>query len=236
MSALVYTFIVPAFLMGLMGGAHCIGMCGGIVCALTHSCQSKKNRNFSAFGYQLAYSVGRITTYSLLGGLTGFAGVVMAERAGSSGATILRYTSAMLIILSGFYIAGWWRYTDILERAGKFFWQPLSRLTRYFVPVTSLSQAYFLGGLWGLLPCGVVYSALLFSLSAHQVAGGALVMLAFGLGTLPALLLVGSVMQSYQHLLARKWVRTLSGLTLMVFGLLAFWLVIPTHGCTHCAH
>ena len=236
MSALVYTFIVPSFLMGLMGGAHCIGMCGGIVCALTHSCQSKSRRHFSAFGYQLAYSVGRITTYSLLGAFTGFAGVVMAERAGSSGATILRYTSAILIILSGFYVAGWWRYTDILERAGKIFWQPLSRLTRYFVPVTSLPQAYLLGGLWGLLPCGMVYSALLFSLSAHQVAGGALVMLAFGLGTLPALLLVGSVMKSYQHLLANQWVRTLSGLTLMVLGLLAFWLVIPTHGCAHCAH
>lgn len=230
--------VMSALMMGVLGGAHCVGMCGGIVCALCYSCPQKSQKSWQPFLYQLSYSFGRITTYTLLGALTGVIGVLLSRKLGSSGGYLLRYVASILIILVGFYIAGWWRLIASLEKFGKVIWQPLSKLTRYLLPVTNMKYAFALGGLWGLLPCGLVYSALLYSLSAGTWYGGASVMFFFGLGTLPALLLVGSAMQSYQHFLAKKWVKQASGLTMIVFGLGSFALLLMHHstiqGCANC--
>jgi sulfite exporter TauE/SafE len=238
MSHYLLALVASAFMMGLLGGVHCIGMCGGIVCALCTSCSRQAQRRWEPLYYQLSYSLGRITMYSILGLLTGVIGVVLAQQMGSTGSAILRYLAAVLVILTGLYIGGWWQLISSFERFGKFVWRYASKLTRYLLPVRNYKQAFVLGGLWGLLPCGLVYSALLVALSSHYWLSGALVMFAFGLGTLPALLLVGSTMQSYQAFLAQKWVRRLSGLTLIVFGMLSIyflaWMPAAMHACAHC--
>lgn len=231
MSIVDYTYIMPAFMMGLLGGAHCIGMCGGVVCALSASCKGQRH---SLFSFQLLYSMGRITTYTMLGAASGFAGVIIAQRMGTSGAMVLRYTSSVLMILAGLYVGGWWRVISSFEKVGQYIWQPLSQYTRYLLPVTSFKQAFLLGSLWGLLPCGMVYSALLFSLSTQQWQTSALVMMVFGMGTLPALLLVGSAMQGYQKFLSAAVVKNVSGVILILFGVVSVYLLMSHHPVMHC--
>lgn len=227
-------YLGSAFMMGIFSGAHCIGMCGGIICTLSYSCQRKPNQTWLPFFYQLFYSFGRITTYSVLGVVSGLAGYAIAERMGTQSAVWIRYASSVFVILSGLYISGWWQWIAPLERAGKIIWRPVSGLTKYFLPVSSLHQAWLLGALWGLLPCGMVYSALLFSLGGQSVLNSALIMFAFGLGTLPALLLAGSLMHYYQQILAARWVRHLSGVTLIAFGMIMIWFLQPQSLAHHC--
>lgn len=230
--------LMAAFMMGLLGGAHCVGMCGGIVCALCYSCDKSLQNRWKPFCYQLFYSFGRIATYTCLGAMTGVVGMMLAKSIGTNGGYFMRAFAAVIITLVGLYLAGWWKLISALEVVGKHVWRYVSVITRRFIPVTSFSRAFMLGGLWGLLPCGLVYSALLYSFSAGAWWAGACVMFFFGLGTLPALLLVGSAMQSYQYFLSSWWVRQLSGLTLIVFGIasLANMMIqgFYQHGCPNC--
>lgn len=236
------TTLIPllftAFTMGLLGGAHCVGMCGGIVCALCYSCDKSSQRKWQPFFYQLFYSFGRITTYALLGAATGVVGMLLAKSIGANGGYYLRVFAAVLITFVGFYIAGWWKIISSLEIIGKKVWRVVNVFTRHFIPVTSFPRAFILGGLWGMLPCGLVYSALLYSLSAGTWWAGSSVMFFFGLGTLPALLLVGSAMQSYQYFLSSWWVRQFSGITLILFGIASIANIIlrsaSMHGCPNC--
>lgn len=228
--------MLAAFMMGLLGSVHCISMCGGIVSALCYACPQQRTRHWQQFFYQLIYSVGRVTTYALLGAVTGFLGVVISRRLGVYGGDILRSISSVMIVLMGFYVAGWWHATAWLERAGSVLWRPFSKVTRYFYPVSSFKRAFALGSAWGLLPCGLIYSALVFSLGAASWQAGAAVMLFFGLGTMPALLLVGSAIQSYRLCLSQRWVRNLSGITMIILGLAPLLLKFFQHGAKVCAH
>lgn len=225
--------ILTAFTMGIFGGAHCIGMCGGIVCALSYSCQNKTSIKRQSPYIQMCYSLGRITTYTLLGGITGTFGFMISKFLGSSSVYVLRYLTALFIILIGFYIAGWWMGISTLEKAGRKIWQPLSRFTQYLLPVTTLKRAFALGSLWGLLPCGLVYSALLYTLSVDNWIVGTLIMFAFGLGTLPAMLLVGAAMQSYRYFLQQRMVRVLSGVTMIAFGVVSLGLLVMHSSLLH---
>lgn len=230
--------LLAAFMMGLFGGAHCISMCGGIVCALCYSCDKSLQQTWNPYFYQFSYNIGRIITYTLLGAITGLVGMVLAKSIGIYGGYILRVFAALIVIAVGFYVADWWKMISSLEFIGKKIWLLVNGVTRHFIPVTSFPRAFILGGLWGLLPCGLVYSALLYSFSVGTWWMGACVMLFFGLGTLPALLLVGSAMQSYRAILSGWWVRQLSGLILIFFGIVAIVNIILKsmngYGCPNC--
>lgn len=234
----VLSVVMAAFMMGFLGGAHCVGMCGGIVCALCYSCDKSAQNRWKPFCYQLFYSFGRIATYTCLGAITGVVGMMLAKSIGANGGYFMRALAAAIITFVGFYLAGWWKLISSFEVVGKYVWRYVSGITRRFIPVTSFSRAFMLGGLWGLLPCGLVYSALLYSFSAGAWWIGACVMFFFGLGTLPALLLVGSAMQSYQFFLSSWWVRQLSGLTLIIFGVASLINMVIQgfyqHGCPNC--
>lgn len=231
-------FLFTAFMMGLLGGAHCMSMCGGIICALCYSCDKSQQRSWKPYLYQLSYSVGRIITYTILGALTGLVGMILAKSIGVYGGYFMRLFAVIIVIFVGLYIANWWKMISSLEMIGKKIWRVVNIFTRRFIPVTTFPRAFILGGLWGLLPCGLVYSALLYSFSVSTWWMGAIVMFFFGLGTLPALLLVGSAMQSYQYFLSNWWMRQLSGLTLVIFGVAAFVNLvlqgINMLGCPNC--
>jgi sulfite exporter TauE/SafE len=215
-------YFTSAFIMGLLGSVHCIGMCGGIVCAFTNACSTKKTTNKDLFYFQLTYSMGRLLTYALLGAMIGLFGMMTIQHFGSHYGLFLRYLTSILMILVGFYLAGWTRVISSLESIGQYLWKPMSKLTSYLLPIKHLYSAFALGSLWGLLPCGLVYSALFYSLTTGSPALAASTMFCFGLGTLPALLLVGSAMQRYHLFLSQQWLKYLSGLTMIGFGLSSF--------------
>lgn len=209
--------IISAFLVGLLGGGHCVGMCGGIVSAVSLTLPGQQPR----LPYLLAYNGGRIASYTAAGVLAGLLGAsgYLLEHVLPVQKILYAVASLMLVVL-GLYLAGWWQGVLVLEKAGGLLWQRLQPLSKHLLPLRSPPQAFALGLLWGWLPCGLVYSVLVAALASGNAVSGGLLMLAFGLGTLPTLLAMGMAAVRLKALLQNIWVRRGSGLLVLGFGLL----------------
>jgi len=208
--------LLSAFVVGLLGGVHCIGMCGGIVGALSLGLPG--NRNLPIL---LAYNVGRISSYTLAGALMGalgfyFSGLLPVQTA----QRVLLSFAGLFLVLMGLYLAGWWNALSRIERAGGVLWRKIEPLGRGLLPVRSVRHGLLLGLLWGWLPCGLVYSALVWTVSAGGALEGAMLMFAFGLGTLPNLLLMGVAAAQLNRWARQPAVRGVAGALVMGFGVL----------------
>jgi sulfite exporter TauE/SafE len=208
--------LISAFVVGLLGGVHCIGMCGGIVGALSLGLAPDRN-----LPILLAYNAGRIGSYTLAGALMGalgfyFSGLLPVQAA----QRVLLTFAGVFLVLMGLYLAGWSNVLARVERAGGILWRRLEPLGRGLLPVRSVRNGFLLGLLWGWLPCGLVYSALVWTVSSGGALQGASLMLAFGLGTLPNLLLMGVAAAQLNRWVSRPAVRGLAGGLVMLFGLL----------------
>jgi len=211
---------LTAFLVGLLGGVHCLGMCGGVVGSLTFNLSPNLQTHFSRMlPYQLAYNFGRISSYMILGAVFGLLGSSLANLATFLPAQqILQWIAGLFMIALGLYLGGWWFGVVTLEKAGAKLWQKLQPLTQKFNHVEKLHQAYLYGLLWGWLPCGLVYSMLIMALSAGSALNGALTMAAFGLGTLPNLMLMGAFAFLLTKWARTLWVRRLAGISVILLG------------------
>ncbi|MFT7561249.1 MAG: sulfite exporter TauE/SafE [Flavobacteriales bacterium] len=217
--------LTAAFVIGLFGTLHCFGMCGGIGAAL--SMGAAKSSLPKRVAIIFAYNIGRISSYSLLGALVSYLGSVIQL---AMPFPVLRSIAAILLILMGFYLAGWWNILTRLEYLGSGLWKRLQPLAASLMPVTRLEQGLALGFLWGWLPCGLVYTALAYSSVQGGVIGGALVMLAFGLGTLPAIVLSGLAASQMQSFVRHRSIRQIAGIFLIIFGFWTGYIAIAHHG------
>jgi sulfite exporter TauE/SafE len=183
------------FLAGVAGSWHCVGMCGGFACALGYDAQGRP----ATLMRQLTYNFGRVTTYCFIGGLAGYlaAGVSAGgvDALPTSGAQrILAITSGLLMVFIGLQFLGWlrrWHGPALFGLGGQFLTKALRDLLRAPGPAAPLAFGVFNG----FLPCPLVYA---FAAQAAATGGplpGLLVMLAFGLGTFPAMLLMGGLGQ-----------------------------------------
>lgn len=210
-------------LIGLLGGTHCVGMCGGIVGALSMGAPGRLT-------VHLAYNAGRIVSYATAGAIAGALGEASMTLSGQLPLRSLLYLLANLMLIAlGLYLMGVSRALAFSERFGQRLWRHLQPLTRRFLPVRNVAQAFPLGLLWGWLPCGLVYSALVTALSSGSTVHGAGLMLAFGLGSLPNLLLVGLLAARLRALARRPAVRMASGLLILGFGV---WGLLGLSGLT----
>lgn len=206
--------LASALMLGLLGGGHCFGMCGGLMGALTLAIPpEQRSRRLQLL---LAYNLGRILSYGSAGLLLGSAGWALSNSPLASG---LRIAAALLLIAMGLYLAGWWSGLTRIEALGRGLWRHIQPLAQKLLPVTTLPRALLLGALWGWLPCGLVYSTLLWAASQGSPGQAGLLMLAFGLGTWPALLLSGLAAERLGHFLRRRGVRLTGGLLVIAFGL-----------------
>lgn len=163
----------------------------------------------------LAYNLGRIFSYACAGLLLGLAGWAVAS---SPAALALRVAAALLLIAMGLYLAGWWSGLTHIEALGRGLWRHIQPMASRLLPVSSLPRALLLGALWGWLPCGLVYSTLLWAASQGNAGYSAVLMLAFGLGTWPVLLATGLAAERVNALLRRRSVRVAGGVLVMLFG------------------
>ena len=214
---------LAVFLFGLAGGVHCISMCGGIVGALSMQVEQPLVRASSLRSGQwhlhLAYSLGRIFSYCVAGSLLGALGSLSMLYEGVLPVQISLYVFANLMLVAmGLYMAGFTRFLAPLERGGQVLWRFIQPATRRFLPVRSVTRALPLGMLWGFLPCGMVYGVLTLALATGSASRGAGLMLAFGLGTLPNLLLAGLVLGRYRDFIRNGKVRLVAGLLVLGFG------------------
>jgi sulfite exporter TauE/SafE len=220
--------VVSAFLMGLFGGVHCVVMCGGVVGVLCSASAAPRCPNgapsdgrsrMARAPYWIAYNVGRVASYAMLGLLFGALGTL------STGVFplepmrfALRAVAALCMVAVGLHLAGIPTIVKRLESLGAPLWRRISPLTRRFLPLRTPWHALVLGGLWGLMPCGLLYGALALAASGESPALGAATMAAFGVATLPVMLSMGAVAQGVSRCLARPWVRRAAGAIVLAFG------------------
>ncbi|MDR6982724.1 sulfite exporter TauE/SafE [Rheinheimera pacifica] len=215
--------LLAAFLIGFLGSGHCLVMCGGIVGALQLAMPAQNTAK--KFFLQLTLSAGRLSTYALFGAIVGYAGVSAMQLAGAS-MLWLRLVAGILLIMMALYISRLWFGLLLLEKAGQKLWHYVQPVSRRFLPLDSITKAYAYGLCWGALPCGLVYSALGWSLASGSASAGAALMLAFGLGTLPAILLTGSAAQLMSKLKNHNAVRYAAAAMLAIYGSYTIWLAI----------
>jgi len=210
----LWPLLAAAFGAGLLGSAHCLGMCSGIsgLFAVGATVASIKTHVPLA----IAYNVGRVLSYAFLG-------IVVAAVGGATVGIIpslagpVRLASGLLIIVIGLQVAFNWRLLAPIERVGAVFWNRLAPQAKGLIPATSIASAIGLGLIWGWLPCGLVYGALLLAATTADPVGGGLVMTAFGLGTMPAMILSWLSAARVSAFIGRN--RVAAGLLIAVLGL-----------------
>ncbi|EWS97357.1 sulfite exporter TauE/SafE family protein [Pseudoalteromonas sp. SCSIO 43095] len=217
---------VSAFLMGLIGSGHCIAMCGGIASSL----QLASNKR-QTWLYSLAYNSGRALSYMLAGALVAGISSQFATQ-NSAFALFLSFLAGVFMLLVGVYIMRLAATLQWLEKLGKtLIWQHLIKLNKYLMPIDSPLKALGYGALWGWLPCGLVYSALTWAMTSGTAINGALVMLAFALGTFPAMITLGVAAQKLNTLYNHPWTRIILGSVIIWYGI--YLLIIATDKLVH---
>jgi len=231
--------LFAVFMIGLLGSVHCVGMCGGIVSAI--SVASAPVKRFpvavvadggSVIGVGalhtvlriVSYNLGRIGSYAVAGAIAG--GVARSARtlAGVSSVQMGGYWVANLMLVAlGLYLMGAWQGLTYLEFAGHGVWRRIQPLTKKLLPLDNSLKMLAAGGIWGWLPCGMVYSVLLTAMLSGSALSGATVMLAFGLGTMPTLLTMGLFGARLKTWMQRRPVRVVGGLLVLAFGLLGLF-------------
>lgn len=213
--------VAAALAAGFFGSGHCLGMCGAVVSLLERGAQDSGAR-----ARRVAYNVGRLGFYVLLGAIAGGLGFVLTRLTGvSAGLLALRVLAALLVILLALNLLFDLRSLRVLESAGLLAWRRIAPLATRVLPATTLPRAFGAGFVWGALPCGLVYSAVAMAGATGSAAGGAAVMLAFWTGTAPALFAAGTLAARLPAMARRPFIRRAGGALLLLTGLFA--LVMP---------
>jgi sulfite exporter TauE/SafE len=212
-----------AFLMGLFSSLHCIGMCGSIVGSLTFSLKPEvRQDNKQLLPFIFCYNAGRISSYVLAGALVGMVEVLVTMPLGQAhGHRLLQIISAFIMTSAGLYIAGWFPRFAYIEKLGLYLWKFMEPYGRKLIPVKNYKQAYLFGMVWGWLPCGLVYSALMLTVATGNVFNSSVTMLAFGLGTLPAVMGIGIMTSFLMDLAKMHRFKQAIGLFMITLALLA---------------
>ncbi|MBW7470195.1 sulfite exporter TauE/SafE family protein [Marinobacter sp. M216] len=225
----LYLSYPSAFLIGLLGSSHCLGMCGGISASLSMALPVGKGFRLRQTMMLLAFNAGRISSYTLIAALVALLSTSAASQWSELGG-VLRTVAGLLLIAMGLSMGQWWQGIRYIEKIGAPVWQRLSPLTRRFLPVNHVGQALALGALWGWLPCGLIYTTLGWAALQPTVGSAALTMLFFGLGTLPSMLATGYAAGWIRRLQGQRLFRKVTGGLLIVFGV---WTLPLTGGLAH---
>ncbi|MBB5190446.1 hypothetical protein HNQ50_001168 [Silvimonas terrae] len=157
--------------------------------------------------------------YALIGALAGGVGA-LPLLVSLQGVKLALYVLANVLLIGvGLYLAGWFSWIVFIETVGRPVWRFLQPVLRRRLPIKRWRDTLVVGALWGWLPCGLVYTASLSALSSGGMGQGALIMLAFGLGTLPNLLLMGQAAGGAMQWMRKRFVRVLAGLAFIAFGI-----------------
>lgn len=228
--------LLSVFLVGLLGGLHCAGMCGGIVAVMGAGAGRPAGRTIPiqpargapAWPILLGYNAGRIASYVAAGTLAGALG---------SSATLVHtvlpvqqvafVVANLVLIAMGLYLTGVLRSVAVLEVAGRGLWRALQPLATRALAARDFPRALAAGLVWGWVPCGMVYGVLVAALVSGSALQGAELALAFGLGTLPNLLALGWSAAAARRWLGHRALRVAAGVLVVAFGVAGLARIDP---------
>jgi uncharacterized protein len=210
-----------SFLLGLGSSFHCIAMCGGISSALSFGLDAdKRNKPIRLLIFICAYNIGRILSYSIAGAIVGYFAYLSPFSTVNTIAYFAFQVIATIFLLAlGLHVAGFLPQLKKIEMAGIYVWKYLQPIGKRFMPANTIPRALLVGAVWGWLPCGLVYSVLLWTISAADPLLGSLYMLMFGLGTMPSLLFVSFASTKIYNLSSLMPLRKLSGALIITLAL-----------------
>lgn len=222
-----------AFNLGLVSTLHCWGMCGPIISAYSLGLP----QNTGKVSFILLFNFGRIFSYVLAGVLcgligAGFAGAIQEYH----GQTILSVLAAIILLAIGLHVAGCLPQFKKIEQAGLWLWRYVQPISRRFIPADTLPKACISGLIWGWLPCGLVYSMLLWNLAQADVFQSSLNMFAFGLGTLPGMFAAGLFTERLASTLKHLHLKRLLGILIICFACLSLWIGLTQQHDQHSHH
>lgn len=208
--------LFSSLMLGFLGGVHCVGMCGGLCAAFSLQLPP----NISRHKLILLMNLGRIGSYVVIGALFGLFGQLGTSTVvGNEIRSVLFVIAQVLLILAGLYLSGLFVGFAKIEKVGVPIWRKLQPIMHKFLPIQNVSGSLIVGALWGWIPCGLVYSVSTNALASGHLLSGALIMFAFGLGTLPNLLAVGLFAAQIKNFFQNKKIRLIAGL------IIVFWAV-----------
>ncbi|MBU3628804.1 sulfite exporter TauE/SafE family protein [Polynucleobacter sp. AP-Reno-20A-A9] len=226
---LTISLLLAVFLGALLSGWHCALMCGGIAAAIErpNTLEAPLRPKSELFCLQLIMHLGRVTTYVLLGALAASLGVVVWQQSLIPIQRPLFALTSLILILMGVRLLRIGGSEGLL--GGKWLSAKIAAYwAKYLGGMASGPSRWFSGMLWGLVPCGLVYSVLPIAFLSGDVITGAALMLAFGLGTLPNLLLISKFSAALTQFGQYLWVRYLAAALLLIaggFGLYRAWVL-----------
>lgn len=221
--------LLAAFIAGVTGSAHCLVMCGGIAGALGMRARTLGQSAPLAFVHSLLYQTGRIGSYAMAGAIVGaFGAVIQAAMGWLPIAATLRVLAGLLLVMLGLQLLLQLRLLQPLEHLGAMLWRriaPLAQRTQGH----GLLQTLVLGAIWGWLPCGLIYSMLLLGALGGTATHGAMIMLAFGAGTLPSMLSSSLLASQLTRFVALRGMRMAAGLLMLLLGCWTMWAAVHHH-------
>ncbi|MCC5794087.1 MAG: sulfite exporter TauE/SafE family protein [Chromatiales bacterium] len=219
-----------AFLAGLAGSVHCLGMCGGISGALALASAARQR-----WLAPVLNSGGRITSYTLAGGLAGAIGAGMTRAGPGVVGPVLTAVTALLFLSIGIGMLVQRPGLAWIEGLGARAWGRVAPLARRSLSLRGPLGAWVGGMLWGFLPCGLVYTMLAAAAASGSALQGMVMMAAFGAGTATAVVAAGiSAGPGAGWLRARSQLRKPAALLLIAFAAWTAWpLLAPGGGHDH---
>lgn len=236
-----------SFLAGLLGSMHCIGMCGAVVLAYsTGSSRAAGDRGRVALGSSLlgtlpshlVYNGGRVLSYTCIGATAGYLGGLLS--AIQTIGTLFSVVAGCAMVVAGLLML------DVIPQAGGSSTGGESWLRRFHIhslaallSFRTLRSKFYIGLLTPFLPCGLLYSMILQAAGSGGIVNGALTMLVFGAGIVPALLVTG-VASAYMGLKLRYYANKLAAMTIIAMGVVmllrGLGVPVPFGGSAHDGH
>ena len=205
--------LITALVMGLAGAGHCAAMCGSLSVAAGFSIP--KTKSFAL--YAIYMSLGRVVGYGLVGAVFFF--ITQTLLSFSNGLLLtLPVIAALLMFGVGLHILKINHSVLKTEKLGKLIDVLLIPLKKKLFPIDSIIKALSYGFLWGFLPCGLVYTALSLAITANNVANAFLIMILFGIGTLPTLVGLTAFSAKLNAIINNKRVNLFLGILVLLLA------------------
>lgn len=222
------TSMLAAFLVGLGGSAHCAMMCGGISAAMVAGAQRGRSTRYASLS-----QLGRVLSYMSAGALVAaISGGALSLLDAPSARALMPFLLGFAWIIISLHWFGWWARSQWLAGFGTAFWRLLQPLTRRVWPINSAPRALAAGALWGWLPCGMSYAMLMVAAATANPVHAALVMLAFGIGTMPGTVLPALATAGIQRMGVTPRFRQIAAAATLAFGVFTVaspWLLKNAH-------
>jgi len=219
--------VLSAMIAGLVGGLHCFAMCGGYVAAISAPPSHAPLLPARELALRQAVAhAGRIATYAIAGAIAGGVGGTMMSSEWPAAQRALYALANVVLLVLAFSLARGRSPFAAFEAAGLRAYRVLMPRMATTLRAPGLASRFVLGLLWGMTPCALVYGVLPVAMFAGSAPDGALVMLAFGLGTLPNLAFAGAALGVARRWLQRPIARHAAATLVAAFGIAGLYRVL----------